>query len=77
MPRVPLGISNHTTSQLKPTQICTRANHGIDHTPTCDELVKVNQDSFLLAEQAQEYLEKQGYAPPNAQGGKAALSYTL
>jgi len=29
------------------------------------------------AEQAQDYLEKQGYAPPDAHSGKAALSYTL
>jgi len=37
----------------------------------------MDQDSLSSAEQAQNYLEKQGYAPPNIHGGKAALSYTL
>jgi len=31
----------------------------------------------ISAAQAREYLEKQGYAPPDAQGGKAMLSYML
>jgi len=42
-----------------------------------NELIKMNQDSMSSAEQAQEYLEKQGYAPPDAHGSKAALSYPL
>ena len=77
MPRPLPGASSHATSQVQPTQICTRANHGTDNTPKHDDLVKMDQDSMSSAEQAQDYLEKQGYAPPDAHSGKAALSYTL
>jgi len=37
----------------------------------------MSHDPILSVEQAQEYLEKQGYAPPDAYGGKATLNYTL
>jgi len=30
-----------------------------------------------MVAQAREYLEKQGYAPPDTQGGRATLSYSL
>jgi len=35
--------------------------------PSHEELVKMHQDSLALADQAREFLEKQGYAPPAAQ----------
>jgi len=37
----------------------------------------MSHDLISLAEQAQEYLEKQGYAPPDAHGSKATIRYTL
>jgi len=37
----------------------------------------MNKDSPATAAQAREYLESEGYALPDAQGGKAKLSYTL
>jgi len=39
--------------------------------------VKLNQDILVNAKQAREYLEKQGYAPADAQGNRTSLSYTL
>ena len=45
--------------------------------PTHEELLKMNKDASISAAQAQEYLEKQGYAPLDVQGSKAILSYTL
>ena len=35
----------------------------------------MNKDSLTMAAQVREYLEKEGYAPPDKQGGK--LSYML
>jgi len=37
----------------------------------------MNKDSLATAAQAREYLEKEGYAPLDVQGGKAKLSYML
>ena len=37
----------------------------------------MNKDSTTMAVQVQEFLEKEGYALPDARGGKAMLSYTL
>ena len=42
-----------------------------------EELIKMNKDSTTMAAQAREFLEKEGYAPPDARGVKALLSYTL
>ena len=39
--------------------------------------MKVNKDSLTMAAHAREFLEKEGYALPDAWGGKAKLSYTL
>ena len=39
--------------------------------------MKLNQDILVNAKQAQEYLEKQGYALADAQGNRTSLSYTL
>jgi len=41
------------------------------------ELIKMNKDLTTMAAQVREFLEKEGYAPPDARGGKASLSYTL
>jgi len=41
------------------------------------ELIKMNKDLTTMAAQAREFLEKEGYAPPDTRGGKASLSYTL
>jgi len=66
-------------SQPQPIQTHTRASCGPDpdHIPTREELVKMHQILITSAQQAQEYLEKQGYTPPDVQGSKAPLSYTL
>ena len=66
-------------SQPQPTKshASTRASHGSEHLLSCDELVKLHQDSMTSMMQAQEYLEKQGYVPSDPKGGKAALSHTL
>ena len=37
----------------------------------------MNKDSLTMAAQVREYLEKEGYAPPDEQGGRAKLSYML
>jgi len=74
MPRLLLGTGSHAMSQPQPTQICTRANHGTDSTPSHNELIKMDHESMSLVEQAQNYLEKQGYAPPDVCGSKAVLS---
>jgi len=42
-----------------------------------EELLKMNKDLLMSVIQAQEYLEKQRYVPPDMQGCKAMLSYTL
>src|SRR5882724_3252992 len=47
------------------------------HRPSCKELARINQDALTSAMQACEYLEKQGYAPPDANGSRESLSYTL
>ena len=39
--------------------------------------MKKNKDSLTMALQAREYLEKEGYAPPDEWGGRAKLSYML
>ena len=77
MPRLPPGAGSCATSQAQPTQTHTRANQCTDNTLMHDNLVKMDHDSISSMEQAQDYLEKQGYAPPDTHGGKAALSYTL
>ena len=41
------------------------------------ELIKMNKDLTTMAAKAQEFLEKEGYTPPDERGGKALLSYTL
>jgi len=55
----------------------TRASHRSKCLLTHNELVKLYQDSITSATQAQDNLEKQGYAQPDTKGSKAALSYTL
>jgi len=42
-----------------------------------EELMKLNKDSVMTAVKAREYLEKEAYAPPDAWGGRAKLSYML
>jgi len=59
------------------SQIYTRANQVPNHVLTHKELLKMCKDSLTMAAQAQEYLEKQGYVPPDAKGGKDMLSYIL
>jgi len=80
MPRTPTGVGGRATSQpqpTQPTQARTRSSQGAGCLPTREELVKLNQEASTSAAQAREYLEKQGYTPPDEQGGKASLSYTL
>ena len=77
MPRPLPGTGSCATSQLQPTQIHTRANHSTDSTLLHNKLIKTEHESMSLVEQAQNYLEKQGYAPPDVHGGKAVLSYML
>src|SRR5882724_10179927 len=77
MPRTPVGVGGPTTSQLQSTQIQTRSSQATGHLPTHEELIEKNQDSMALMVQAQEFLEKQGYAHPDVQGEKASLSHTL
>ena len=74
MPVVAVNPSGPT-----PTQPRTRSSQSLshEHIPTRDELAKINQDVLANAKQAREYLEKQGYAPADAQGNRASLSYTL
>ena len=71
------GMGGCTTLQPQPSQICTRANKALERTPTYEELIKMNKDSTTTAAQVREFLEKEGYTPPDARGGKASLSYTL
>src|SRR5882672_4367497 len=71
------GTGSRATPQPQPSQIRTRASQVLDRVPMHEELVKMNKDSLKTAAQAHEYLEKQGYVPPDAKGGKATLSYTL
>jgi len=61
------------------TQPRTRSSQSLahEHVPTREELAKINQDVLANAKQAREYLEKQGYAPADAQGNQATLSYSL
>ena len=42
-----------------------------------EELIKKHKDSLTMAAQAREYLEREGYAPPDELGGRAKLSYML
>jgi len=48
-----------------------------EHTPSQEELAKINQDVLANTKLAWEYLEKQGYAPADMQGNQAMLSYSL
>ena len=66
----PTGSGGHATPQPLPSQIRTRANRGLERTPTHEELARTNKDPLATAAQAREYLEREGYAPPDAQGGK-------
>jgi len=54
-----------------------RSNQGSEQLPPHKELDKIHKDLMLSLDQAREYLEKQGYAPPNVQGEKAPLSYVF
>ena len=71
------GSGGQATSQLQTSQICTRANKGLERVPTLEELMKANKDLLTMAAHAREFLEKEGYAPPDARGGRAKLSYML
>jgi len=55
----------------------SKSTQGNDHIPSCKELTRINQNALTSATQAHEYLEKQGYALPDANGSRASLSYTL
>jgi len=74
-----MGLGSHITPQPQPSQIQTRtrASKGLEQVPTHKELAKMNKDSLTMAAQAREYLEKEGYALPDAWGGRAKLSYML
>ena len=48
-----------------------------DQVPSREELAKLNQDVMASAKMAREFLERQGYALPDAQGNRVSLSYTL
>src|SRR5882724_9040272 len=71
------GTGCHATLQPQPSQIRTRANKALEQLPMYEELIKMNKDSTTTAAQVREFLEKEGYAPPDARGGRAMLSYTL
>src|SRR5882724_10042082 len=71
------GMGGHATPHPQPSQILTRANKALEQPPMYEELIKMNKDSTTMAVQVQEFLEKEGYALPDARGGKAMLSYTL
>jgi len=45
--------------------------------PSCEELIRLNQDALTSAAQAGDYLEKQGYELADKNGSRAFLSYTL
>src|SRR5882724_7512480 len=72
-----VGSGSHTTLQPQTSQIHTRANKGLERVPTLEELMKANKDSLTTAAHAREFLEKEGYAPPDTWGGRAKLSYML
>jgi len=71
------GSGSQATSQPQTSQIRTRANKGLERVPTLEELMKANKDSLATAAHAREFLEKEGYAPPDARGCRAKLSYML
>ena len=71
------GSGSHATLQPQPSQIHTRASKGPEWVPMYEELIKLNKDLLTVAAQVREYLEKEGYAPPDVWVGRAKLSYTL
>jgi len=71
------GTGGCTHLQPQPSQIHIRANQMPNSILTHEELLRMNKDVSTSAAQAQEYLEKQGYATLDMQGGQAMLSYML
>ena len=72
-----MELGSHTTLQLQDSQVHTRANKGLKRVPTHEELMEANKDLLTMVAHLREYLEKEGYTPPDVQGGRAKLSYML
>src|SRR5882724_8953934 len=72
-----MGSGGHATLQPQPSQVHTRANKGLKRVPTHEELMEANKDLLTMVAHLREYLEKEGYTPPDVQGGRAKLSYML
>jgi len=64
---------------LLPSQVRTRASQSqiSKHVPSCEELLKQNQDVLRSTKEVQDYLEKQGYILKDAQGNQTMLVHSL